>query len=54
MDQAKSQSRGRKSEDKADNDLKEKEEAEEIFQKFKDCKKLTTDEFLLLQKYDIM
>ena len=54
MDQAKSQSRGRKSEDKADNDLKEKEEAEEIFQKFKDGKKLTTDEFLLLQKYDIM
>ena len=54
MDQAKSQSRGRKSEDKSDNDLKEKEEAEEIFQKFKDGKKLTTDEFLLLQKYDIM
>lgn len=54
MDQAKSHSRGRKSEDKADNDLKEKEEAEEIFQKFKDGKKLTTDEFLLLQKYDIM
>lgn len=54
MNQAKSQSRGRKSEDKADNDLKEKEEAEEIFQKFKDGKKLTTDEFLLLQKYDIM
>ena len=54
MDQAKSQFRGRKSEDKADNDLKEKEEAEEIFQKFKDGKKLTTDEFLLLQKYDIM
>lgn len=54
MDQAKFQSRGRKSEDKADNDLKEKEEAEEIFQKFKDGKKLTTDEFLLLQKYDIM
>ena len=54
MDQAKSQSRGRKSEDKADNDLKEKEEAEEIFQKFKDGKKLTTDEFLLLQKSDLM
>ena len=54
MDQAKSKSRGRKSEDKSENNLREKEEAEEIFQKFKDGKKLTTDEFLLLQKYNIM
>lgn len=54
MDQAKSHSRNRKSEEKSDSDLKEKEEAEEIFQKFKDGKKLTTEEFLLLQKYDIM
>jgi len=54
MDQAKSKSRGRKSENKHDDDTKEKEAAEEIFQKFKDGKKLTTDEFLLLQKYNIM
>lgn len=54
MDQAKSHSRGRKSEERSDSDLKEKEEAEEIFQKFKDGKKLTTEEFLLLQKYNIM
>jgi len=54
MDQAKSKSRNRKSEDKADGDAKEKEQAEEIFQKFKDGKKLTTEEFLLLQKYNIM
>lgn len=54
MDQAKAHSRGRRSEDKVENDTKEKEEAEEIFQKFKDGKKLTTDEFLLLQKYNIM
>jgi len=54
MDQAKSKSRGRKSEDKSENNSREKEEAEEIFQKFKDGKKLTTDEFLLLQKYNIM
>jgi phosphoserine phosphatase len=54
MDQAKSKSRGRKSENKRDDDTKEKEAAEEIFQKFKDGKKLTTDEFLLLQKYNIV
>ena len=54
MDQAKSKSRNRKPEDKADGDAKEKEQAEEIFQKFKDGKKLTTEEFLLLQKYNIM
>ena len=54
MDQAKSKSRGRKSDNKRDDDTKEKEAAEEIFQKFKDGKKLTTDEFLLLQKYNIM
>ncbi len=54
MDQAKSGSRSRKHDDKAENDVREKEEAEEIFQKFKDGKKLTTEEFLLLQKYNIM
>ena len=54
MDQAKSKSRNRKPEDKTDSDTKEKEQAEEIFQKFKDGKKLTTEEFLLLQKYNIM
>ena len=54
MDQAKAKPRGRKTEDKSDNDLKEKKQAEEIFQKFKDGKKLTTEEFLLLQKYNIM
>ncbi|RAP51325.1 MAG: phosphoserine phosphatase SerB, partial [Methanosphaera sp. rholeuAM270] len=54
MDQAKSRPRARKSEDKNDGDKKEKELAEEIFQKFKDGKKLTTEEFLLLQKYNIM
>ena len=54
MDQAKSKSRNRKPEDKSDGDAKEKEQAEEIFQKFKDGKKLTTEEFLLLQKYNIM
>ena len=54
MDQAKAKPRGRKTEEKSDNDLKEKEQAEEIFQKFKDGKKLTTEEFLLLQKYNIM
>ncbi|MCI5867190.1 MAG: phosphoserine phosphatase SerB [Methanosphaera sp.] len=53
MDQAKSSSRSRKGEGKPD-ETKEKEEAEEIFQKFKDGKKLTTEEFLLLQKYNIM
>ena len=54
MDQAKAKPRGRKSEEKSDSDMKEKEQAEEIFQKFKDGKKLTTEEFLLLQKYNIM
>ena len=54
MDQAKSSSKGRKKEDRVETDQKEKQEAEEIFQKFKDGKKLTTDEFLLLQKYNIM
>lgn len=54
MDKAKAKPRGRKSEDKSENDVKEKEHAEEIFQKFKDGKKLTTEEFLLLQKYNIM
>ncbi|HIJ15994.1 MAG TPA: phosphoserine phosphatase SerB, partial [Methanosphaera sp.] len=54
MDQAKAKPRGRKSEEKSNSDLKEKEQAEEIFQKFKDGKKLTTEEFLLLQKYNIM
>ena len=54
MDQAKSKSRGRKSENRDDSSQKERELAEEIFQKFKDGKKLTTDEFLLLQKYNIM
>ncbi|WP_371325639.1 phosphoserine phosphatase SerB [Methanosphaera sp. WGK6] len=54
MDQAKAAPKGRKAEEKSDNDVREKEEAEEIFQKFKDGKKLTTDEFLLLQKYNIM
>ena len=54
MDQAKAKPRTRKSDDKNDNDKKEKELAEEIFQKFKDGKKLTTEEFLLLQKYNIM
>ena len=54
MDQAKAKPRGRKSEEKSSSDLKEKELAEEIFQKFKDGKKLTTEEFLLLQKYNIM
>ena len=54
MDQAKAKPRNRKTEEKSDSDLKEKELAEEIFQKFKDGKKLTTEEFLLLQKYNIM
>jgi len=54
MDQAKSKPRSRKADDKNDNDVKEKELAEDIFQKFKDGKKLTTEEFLLLQKYNIM
>jgi len=54
MDQAKAKPRNRKSEEKSNSDLKEKEQAEEIFQKFKDGKKLTTEEFLLLQKYNIM
>ena len=54
MDQAKAKPRGRKTEEKSDSDMKEKEQAEEIFQKFKDGKKLTTEEFLLLQKYNIM
>ena len=54
MDQAKAKPRARKTEDKSNSDLKEKEQAEEIFQKFKDGKKLTTEEFLLLQKYNIM
>ena len=54
MDQAKSKSKGRRSHESEDSDVKEKEAAEEIFQRFKDGKKLTTDEFLLLQKYNIM
>ena len=54
MDKAKSRNRNKKSDDKNNSDVKEKELAEEIFQKFKDGKKLTTDEFLLLQKYNIM
>ncbi len=54
MDQAKAKPRGRKSEEKSDSDKREKEQAEDIFQKFKDGKKLTTEEFLLLQKYNIM
>jgi len=54
MDQAKAKPRNRKSEEKSNSDLKEKEQAEENFQKFKDGKKLTTEEFLLLQKYNIM
>lgn len=54
MDQAKAKPRNRKSEDKNEGEVKEKELAEEIFQKFKDGKKLTTEEFLLLQKYNIM
>ena len=54
MDQAKSRNRSKKPEEKSNSDMKEREAAEEIFQKFKDGKKLTTDEFLLLQKYNIM
>ena len=54
MDQAKSKSKSRRSHESEDSDVKEKEAAEEIFQRFKDGKKLTTDEFLLLQKYNIM
>ena len=54
MDQAKAKPRSRKTEEKSGSELKEKEQAEEIFQKFKDGKKLTTEEFLLLQKYNIM
>ena len=54
MDHAKSNKRSKKSEEKTNSDVKEREVAEEIFQKFKDGKKLTTDEFLLLQKYNIM
>lgn len=54
MDQAKSNSRSRKGGEGKSDDVREKEEAEEIFQKFKDGKKLTTEEFLLLQKYNIM
>ncbi len=54
MDQAKSSSRGRRNDDKIETDQKEKQDAEDIFQKFKDGKKLTTEEFLLLQKYNIM
>lgn len=55
MDQSKAKSKGGRSNNKGDNkDMKEKELAEETFQKFKDGKKLTTEEFLLLQKYNIM
>ncbi|MCD7782198.1 MAG: phosphoserine phosphatase SerB [Methanosphaera sp.] len=54
MDQAKASSKGRKKEERVETDQQEKHEAEEIFQKFKDGKKLTTEEFLLLQKYNIM
>lgn len=53
MDQAKN-NRPRKGSDAKADEMREKEEAEEIFQKFKDGKKLTTEEFLLLQKYNIM
>ncbi len=55
MDQAKSSNKGgKRSEERVETDQKEKQDAEEIFQKFKDGKKLTTEEFLLLQKYNIM
>lgn len=54
LDRVKAKERGKEDRISEKKNLKEKEKAEEIYRKFREGKKLTTDELLLLQKHNVV
>ena len=54
LDKAKAKERNKEDRITHEKNLQEKEKAEEIYRKFRDGKKLSTDELLLLQKHNIV
>lgn len=54
LDKAKAKERNKEDRISHEKNIQEKEKAEEIYRKFRDGKKLSTDELLLLQKHNIV